>query len=213
MYDIVIIGSGIAGLYSAYNIQKMSPNTSFVVLEKHKQWIGGRTSNETFYGTQVVTGAGVGRKKDKLLIKLLKELNVPYKEFTFKPYYSINPMNITKTIDFLKDKYKPGTFKEFAKPILGKDYNHFLTSVGYTDFENEDAYEHFENESETSQKGSEVVGVSESNLLQSTMSDNMAEPDISPDMINQLVSETERKSVPLSSGTKSSVTEFNENLS
>ena len=68
-YDIIIIGSGISGLYAAYNIQKMSPSTSFIILEKHKQkWIGGRTNNDMFYGTQLVTGAGVGRKKkDKLL--------------------------------------------------------------------------------------------------------------------------------------------------
>jgi protoporphyrinogen oxidase len=53
-YDIVIIGSGIAGLYAAYNIEKMSPTTSFIILEKYKKkWIGGRTSNETFYGTQM----------------------------------------------------------------------------------------------------------------------------------------------------------------
>jgi cation diffusion facilitator CzcD-associated flavoprotein CzcO len=30
-YDIIIIGSGIAGLYAAYNIQKMSPGTSFII--------------------------------------------------------------------------------------------------------------------------------------------------------------------------------------
>jgi protoporphyrinogen oxidase len=65
-YDIIIIGSGMAGLYAAYNIQKLSPTTSFLILEKHKkQWIGGRTSNETFYGTTVVTGAGIGRKNNK----------------------------------------------------------------------------------------------------------------------------------------------------
>ena len=82
-YDIIIIGSGMAGLYSAYNILKMSPNTSFLILEKHKkQWIGGRTSNETFYGTQIVTGAGIGRKdKNPLLIKLMDELNIKYSEF------------------------------------------------------------------------------------------------------------------------------------
>ena len=28
-YDIIIIGSGIAGLYSAYTIKKMSPNTKY----------------------------------------------------------------------------------------------------------------------------------------------------------------------------------------
>ena len=36
-YDIIIIGSGIAGLYSAYNIKKMSPQTSFLILEKYKK--------------------------------------------------------------------------------------------------------------------------------------------------------------------------------
>ena len=74
-YDIIIIGSGMAGLFSAYNIKKISPDTSFLILEKYKkQWIGGRASNEMFYGTQVVTGAGIGRKnKDKLLIQLLEQ--------------------------------------------------------------------------------------------------------------------------------------------
>ena len=68
-YDIIIIGSGMAGLFSAYNIKKISPNTSFLILEKHKkEWIGGRSSNEMFYGAEIVTGAGIGRKdKDKLL--------------------------------------------------------------------------------------------------------------------------------------------------
>ena len=82
-YDIIIIGSGMAGLYSAYNIKNISPNTSFLILEKHKkQWIGGRTSNEMFYGTQVVTGAGIGRKdKDKLLIKLMDEIGIKYTQY------------------------------------------------------------------------------------------------------------------------------------
>jgi protoporphyrinogen oxidase len=54
-YDIIIIGSGISGLYAAYNIKKTSPDTSFLILEKYKkQWIGGRTSNEMFYGTEIV---------------------------------------------------------------------------------------------------------------------------------------------------------------
>ena len=48
-YDIIIIGSGISGLYAAYNIQKMSPSTSFIILEKYKtNWIGGRTSNDIY---------------------------------------------------------------------------------------------------------------------------------------------------------------------
>ena len=145
-YDIIIIGSGMAGLYAAYNIQKMSPSTSFIILEKYKQnWIGGRTSNDTFYGTQVVTGAGIGRKtKDKLLINLLNELDLPYEDFPFKPYYSSQMdriVDVKKVIEYLKNLYNKNknrkriTFKEFAKPELGdKLYNDFLVSAGYTDY-------------------------------------------------------------------------------
>jgi hypothetical protein len=156
-YDIIIIGSGIAGLYAAYNIQKMSPSTSFIILEKYKKtWIGGRASNDTFYGTEVVTGAGIGRKnKDKILIHLLNELDFQYNEFPVKPYYSSQIdkiVDIKKLIQHLKEEYNKNkkqthiTFKEFAKPLLGdKLYNDFLVSAGYTDYEKADALDVIEN--------------------------------------------------------------------
>ena len=108
-YDVIIIGSGIAGLYSAYNIKKIAPDLSFLILEKHKkQWIGGRTSNETFYGTEIVTGAGIGRKKkDKLLIKLMEELDIKFTEFDFDPIIANtvnNPVDIKQIVGFLKKK-------------------------------------------------------------------------------------------------------------
>jgi hypothetical protein len=156
-YDIIIIGSGMAGLYSAYNIKKMSPHTSFLILEKYKkQWLGGRTSNEMFYGTEIVTGAGIGRrKKDKLLYKLLKELDIPTYDFTLEPNYSktmVHISNIDKTMDFLKNEFIKQeknndnkvnlTFKQFAKKMLGeKEYQNFLITTGYTDYENEDVYD------------------------------------------------------------------------
>lgn len=152
-YDIVIIGSGISGLYSAHKIKETSPETSFVILEKYKkQWIGGRTSNEMFYDTQIVTGAGIGRKrKDKLLYHLLQELRLPTSEYMVKPHYSElieEPIHVNTVMDHLKKEYKKRdprhtlTFKEFAEPILGADiYKRFLLSVGYTDYEKEDAFE------------------------------------------------------------------------
>lgn len=149
--DTIIIGSGIAGLYSAYNIKKYSPDTNFLILEKYKkQWIGGRTSNEIFYDTQIVTGAGIGRKsKDKLLFKLLTELELPTTDFLVNPQYSklINRIDINKIMNKLRDEYinlknKSISFKNFAKTIIGeKLYNEFLISVGYTDYENEDVEE------------------------------------------------------------------------
>ena len=157
-YDIIIIGSGIAGLYSAYNIQKLAPNKTFLVLEKYKKnWIGGRLNNEEFYGTTVVTGAGIGRKdKDHLLQALLKELHIEYTDFKLDVNYALvdgDPVDVNKIFQMLKKQYlqsknetyndgssiKKKTFKQFAKPLLGaKLYQRFIETIGYTDYENED---------------------------------------------------------------------------
>ena len=149
--DVVIIGSGMSGLYSAYTIQQKSPETSFLILEKYKKnWIGGRTSNDQFYGSEIVTGAGVGRKqKDKLLYKLLKEFDLPTHFFTVNPTLpnSVEKVNIVNALKHLQKEYKHFknknlTFREFANPILGEEnYKKFITAVGYTDYENEDAFE------------------------------------------------------------------------
>jgi len=151
-YDILIIGSGMAGLYAATNIQKLSPTTSFLILEKHKkQWIGGRTSNEMFYGTQIVTGAGIGRKnKDKLLIKLMDEIGIKYIPYETSIHYAqtFTPNDIVKIIKKLKGEYSKHpelhhkTFKDFFIHMLGEElYQSFIISVGYTDYENADVYE------------------------------------------------------------------------
>jgi hypothetical protein len=151
-YDIIIIGSGMAGLYSAFNIKKMAPNTKFLILEKYKKdWIGGRTSNDDFYGTTVVTGAGIGRKDtNPLLIKLMNNLDIKYSYFKSKMGYSklIKPLDIVKIINKLKIEYNKHpdlhdkTFKEFFINILGdKLYKQFIITSGYTDYENADLYE------------------------------------------------------------------------
>jgi len=150
-FDIIIIGSGMSGLYSAFNIKKQSSETSFLFLEKYKKnWIGGRTSNEMFYGTEIVTGAGIGRKKkDKLLYNLLHYFNLSTPEYTVNPYKSplIDGVDVKEIITRLKKEYpkyknKPITFKKFGIDILGeKEYKKFIISAGYTDYENEDILE------------------------------------------------------------------------
>jgi len=151
-YDIIIIGSGMSGLFSAFKIKNTNPNISFLVLEKYKkQWIGGRTSNDYFYGVEIVTGAGIGRKDtNPLLIKLLNKLNISYTEFKSKMNYAITmkPVNIMKIINILKIEYekhpewKKETFKDFFTKFLGnKLYKEFLVSAGYTDYENADIKE------------------------------------------------------------------------
>jgi len=148
IYDVIIIGSGISGLYAAYNIKKHDPNLSLLVLEKHKkQWIGGRASNELFYGTEVATGAGIGRKRDRLLKALQRELGFEIKEFKVTPHYYTEPINVLYVLEYLRGQYKkykgPSiTFENFAKPLLGTEiYERFLFSSGYTDYEKEDVHE------------------------------------------------------------------------
>jgi thioredoxin reductase len=151
-YDIIIIGSGMAGLYSAYNIKNISPNTTFLILEKHKkEWIGGRTSNEMFYGTEIVTGAGIGRKdKDKLLIKLMDEIGIKYTQYESNINYAqtFTPIDVVKMIQKLKSEYNKHpelhnkSFKEFFIKMFGeKLYKTFIISSGYTDYENADLHD------------------------------------------------------------------------
>jgi hypothetical protein len=151
-YDIIIIGSGMAGLYSAYKIKNISPSTSFLILEQYKKnWIGGRTSNEEFYGTEIVTGAGIGRlDTNPLLIKLMDQLKIPYKKYDSIMNYSktMTPVDIVKIINKLKIEYKKHpelhnkTFKDFFIDVFGPDlYKKFIISAGYTDYEQADIYE------------------------------------------------------------------------
>lgn len=152
IYDIIIVGSGMAGLYSAYNIKKINSHITFLILEKHKKkWIGGRTNNETFYNTDIVTGAGIGRKDtNPLLVKLLNELNIHFTSYCSVINYSntFHPINILEVISKLKIEYKKHpelqnkTFKEFFTKLYGKDlYERFVLSSGYSDYENADIFE------------------------------------------------------------------------
>ncbi len=151
--DIIIVGSGIAGLYAGYQIKRIAPaNTTFLILEKNpKKWMGGRAGNETFYGADVVVGAGVGRKnKDHALIQLLKDTKTPYSEFkSTRNYATFQPVDIIGIVRELKDAYKKDssfhqdkTFKQFFVDVLGDDkYKEFVITTGYTDFEHADICE------------------------------------------------------------------------
>jgi hypothetical protein len=152
MYDIIIVGGGIAGLYSAYKIKKKYPRANILILERNREgYLGGRTGNDIFEGEKIVTGAGIGRKhKDVLLIKLLKELEIKTHEFITGSNYAntIIPHCDVKTIFLnLKKQFNGNihghmTFKQYATSIIGKIlYKQFITCAGYSDYEAESAYE------------------------------------------------------------------------
>jgi hypothetical protein len=154
MYDSIIIGGGIAGLYFAYKTLKSEPSKKILLLESSDH-LGGRAGNVLFYGQSIAIGAGIGRmKKDKLLLKLIKELDIPFYEFTTSSQYSskIQPpcklkdmfLYLKKTYELEKDKDK--TFKTYARPLLEKkygknSYKNFVICSSYSDYENESAHD------------------------------------------------------------------------
>ena len=151
IYDFIIIGTGISGLYSAYNIKQKNPHISFLILEQSNR-IGGRIGNELFYDSNIAIGAGVARKnKDKLLLNLVKNFNIKMNENLVNPKYSKtikNPSNINSIVQLLKDIYnefptKPNcTFKDFGELILGvQNYEKFSITTGYSDYNNSDIYD------------------------------------------------------------------------
>ena len=149
IYDNLIIGSGISGLYLTYNIINNSPNQNFIILEKNN-YIGGRMGKVNFYNTPIVFGAGIGRfKKDILLKKLLKKLNIDFDKFEIKKDYvkNFNKINILNIIDSLKkkynfDKHRKLNFKDFFQLFYSKEfYKNFCKNTGYSDFNYTDAHE------------------------------------------------------------------------
>jgi len=75
MYDICIIGAGIAGLYCARELSRKMPGAKICILEKYKD-IGGRTYtyHTTVNGLDISWEAGAGRihKSHHQVLKLLK---------------------------------------------------------------------------------------------------------------------------------------------
>ena len=146
IYDIFIVGGGIAGLYTAYTLLKQNPSLRLLVVEKNAE-LGGRASSTMFQGVSVVTGAGVGRfHKDHLLLELMDDLGLPVRKFNASHYYAPSSprINAKRVFQLLQEAYtqKPvyATFKEFALSVVNTStYNAFCTVAGYTDYENEDA--------------------------------------------------------------------------
>jgi len=157
IYDIIIIGGGIASLYSAYKLLQKDENLKILILEKN-DYLGGRmkTFQKTINNHRFIFEEGAGRfnSNHKLLINLIKELGLNdniiklsaitefhpshgYKKDNEKIFLKKNPfLYINKVIKQSKYENKEYlqkyTFIEYAKKILNESEIKFLLdSFGY----------------------------------------------------------------------------------
>jgi len=75
MYDIIIIGGGIAGMYSLYQLHKKSPNLTILLIEK-ESYLGGRVLTYKDKFMTVEEGAGRISGSQPHIMALIKELGL-----------------------------------------------------------------------------------------------------------------------------------------
>ncbi len=135
MYDYIIIGGGIAGLYANYLLT--NKNKSGILLERNENF-GGRAYEMDFHGTLIKLGAGIMADHNIHLLALLKELNIKINSFKsntstdFTGYHK--DYNMGDIICQIKN-----TFEENKRTIKNKGYNmkEFLIKYFGSKFANE----------------------------------------------------------------------------
>ena len=133
MYDYIIIGGGISGLYMNYLLTK---DYKTLLLEKDKI-LGGRAREKLFHDVKIKLGAGIGALHNKHLLRLLEKLDIKYIRQKAKLNILIpDKIKMNKMISQIKDEYKKHksnlTSKDFIIKYLGLDF--FNTYSKYTEF-------------------------------------------------------------------------------
>jgi monoamine oxidase len=76
MIDVVVIGGGIAGLYTSYQYLKRHPGNRLIVLEKSSRELGGRVQTYHDAVMDVEIGAGRINQSHRLVMGLITELGL-----------------------------------------------------------------------------------------------------------------------------------------
>lgn len=132
MHDVVIVGSGISGLYLARKVLRERPGSKVLVIEKSNR-VGGRAHDTTFRGVEVHEGAGVGRTgHDKRLAELVGVSGTVSWPKRFK-----GPEKVMAYVRKLRSvpAGPKELFGSFARRVLKDRYSDFENAVGYSDFQ------------------------------------------------------------------------------
>jgi len=141
MYDVVIVGGGISGLYTAYSLLKYKP-LHILIIEKDE--CGGKIS--TYHDSTMTVEAGAARFNDThlLLLQLIYDLGLSSKiraidcksHYAFRSPYDLKTI-LSKIIEFsYKDVVNDLTqlsFLDYAKKIVSKEeVEHIQNSYDYS---------------------------------------------------------------------------------
>lgn len=153
IYDIIIIGSGISGLYICYKLLKKNKSLKILILEKN-DYNGGRikTFHKKINNHKYKWEEGAGRFNDnhKLFLKLINDLNlsdeiikigsktkfIPSTKYDNQfidssPFLYINKV-IKESKKVSTNELQKYTFKEYAKKILkNNEWKFIVDSYGY----------------------------------------------------------------------------------
>ena len=92
MYHYTIVGAGISGLYTAYNLNKSFPNKKICIIEG-SQYIGGRLHSINYDGIIVDGGGARFNTKQYRVVSLVKELNLTNKLYPITNTINYKPIN------------------------------------------------------------------------------------------------------------------------
>jgi protoporphyrinogen oxidase len=140
MYDYIIIGGGVSGLYLNYLLTK---DNKTLLLEKN-DYFGGRALDVKFHDSYIKLGAGIAELHNKHLLKVLKKLKIKTEKYDGSiNVISNEKVNINKMITIIKKTYKKLSFdkiknmsaSEFIIKYCGqKFFDLYSKYVEYTDF-------------------------------------------------------------------------------
>lgn len=144
IYDYVIVGGGIAGLYANYVLAK---KYNGILLEKEND-LGGRVYEMNWHGTNIKIGAGIMDENNIHLLKLLKELKIIPHSFDSDIRSFHEPFDMNKAIKQIKSMFKKHylpnnklTMKEFLEKHFEKEFvKNFIINCEYRDFIESDPY-------------------------------------------------------------------------